>query len=93
MAAARHTRRLQDMQCVRATDVRFRHPCISLTKATRLSQDHMCNDLAFYCNNAGKHMTTTENRTMAALRVLYDVWLCLAAVLQICTTILRQPCM
>ena len=47
MAAAGHTRLLQDMQGVRATVIRFRHPCICLTKATRLSQDHMCNDLAF----------------------------------------------
>ena len=46
-AAARHARLLQDTQGGRMTDVRVHHPCICLTKAARLPQDHRSMTLRF----------------------------------------------
>ena len=53
-----------------------------------------CNDLALYWKAAARMLRNVLLLLkMAALQELYDVFLCLAAVLQTGATVLRQLCM
>ena len=80
MASAMHARLLQGMQGVLMTDVRVR---ICLMNAARLLQDQCalyCKTVARMLRNVGLQLKISQ---YTALRVLYDISLCLAAVLQI----------
>ena len=83
-------RLLQDTQGVRTTDVRVCHPRICLSKAARLLQDHHARMLQNLCTTENR--TTAENSTTAT-RLHCGYCTTSLFVLQICTTILRQPSM